>query len=508
MTEYHFQNFCENIKRDGYIYYPVSVNEISQLVQSAAAQNKIIRAVGSSHCTPPVVTSTDETHDFVSLRDFLLDGEQCVVDEVNMKVSVNAGWTGATLYNKINNYNGKRYYLPTQPSLSSFTLAGFTSVSVNGGTLGESIMSDYLTAIEYVDGNGNFITRSDADEDFDMYRILLGAGGILTKLTFKIINIENLEIKSDFVSGTILGPDGKFNPNVLNPYLQESLDHALNPQYYMQRHSFFDIHNNIWIQLEWKESDQNKLTVNIPEAQTLIKLPTDLILSNTLPDYRSDKLLIKTISLAYSQLIADSVKLNSLDASQYWVYGGTRVYFMSYYVPIYDEITGNSFENIYSGFNKIIELRDKYPNFDVDVPFDLRLVKSTSKCKVSPIYSPTTKVYAAIEVICQATNIHLEGDIYSDLIGPNKILYKDIVKRLNDQFEGFMYDIEQHWISLGSKVHFGKMSLFGYNSNGEIRPHNETMIRNILPSNVKSILNSRTFPVFKNKWTNDMLYLP
>ncbi|WP_017815059.1 FAD-binding protein [Paenibacillus shenyangensis] len=154
--------------------YPESIDQLQQLIQN----HKKIKVLGSGH-TFNSVTDTDGV--FVSLRHW---NRMLELNEERSTVTVEAGATYGDLCAQLSETG---YALHNLASLPHITIAGAIATSTHGSGSSNVSLAAAVEGIELIDANGQLHTFNRGDEEFAGVVIHLGALGIITKLTLKVV---------------------------------------------------------------------------------------------------------------------------------------------------------------------------------------------------------------------------------------------------------------------------------------------------------------------------------
>lgn len=493
-----FENWSGNlVNKNVLIKFPKDDSEIKTIIREAKDKNMKIRVAGSCHSQSPTVCDNDETNIIIiSLRDYNIPDGNIKIDHTNMTVTVNAGLKLADLYDELNKYN---YLLHTQTASSAFTIGGIISMPVHGSRLGAGLIPDTVVSLTLIDSNEQNITKTDSDLDFNLYRLNPCLFGILTSVTLQIIKVNNLSASltnyyNVFYDTTNLFKENRFNAIIKN-YIDKCLNPPIQPEYVQM---FVDYHNNTLVSIEWKDDDHEHIVKEeYKESTDVYRVqPLDTLFSTFDKKFRQSKTQLKALGIGSRIAMAYNIESNmNEDRDMFWASTAITVQFLAYYIPVY--IDGQyKIDNLYKAINFVMNKVNEYKTkkFNIDIPGDIRFVTSDSKCLLSPIYKNKESgknVYVVIDLVSSTANISLDSTKISCC---NKDLNKD--------FRQFYYDIEQYWISLGGKVHWGK--LYGFNSpTGD--PFDENFTKNILSNDVKDVLLTKIPDVFKNKFVNNLI---
>lgn len=491
-----FTNWSENIKNSNVkIYYPRLDTEIIDLIAKAKSDSKIVRVVGAGHSQSPAVCNRDEKIMLISLRDYHLTPEDFSVDHRKMTITVNPGWTLGRLYDELNHY---RLFIDTQTASSAFTVGGVVSMPVHGCRLGASFISDSITALILIDSHGNIVRKSDQDSDFDIYRINLGVMGIVISVTLRVHRIDGVKTSINCVRN-VFDSEGKIDRSLLDAKYSEVIK-ACYEDKIKYHHTFLDMHNNKIIMLDWEPGHEPSLCIDFAESQEIPKLEIyRKIHENLIPNYRQNRPYLRFLGTLLTTTIVLSVKLNSLeDQDMFWVYFGSPLYFMSYFIPIHQEGEPIDLSKLYSALEIIMEQVKAANRFNIDFPVDIRFVCS-SRSAASPLRAANGKrmVYLAVEVLCLTTNLKVESSNKTSLIPCNPF------SNGIEEWKDFFSVIEQHWISLGGIPHYAKM--FGFSDSASIRPFDPDTVGRIFSPEVKAKLKPYAQPLFLNSFVNQLL---
>ena len=494
-----FTNWPENIHNDNVIiHYPTNDDEIINILNQARDNNKIIRVVGSSHSTSPAVSNSKEKLSLISLSQYQLMPENLTIDHKELTVRVNAGWTLGKLYDQLNVY---RYFLETQPASSAFTVGGVISMPIHGSRLGASYISDTITEITFIDMSGKRITKTILDNDFNTYRINLGLFGVVISVTFKVNHIKNIKTKVKLYSDVFLA-NGKFNRDIMSDKLNEIIKDCYGTKI-RYNHSFLDMHNNKWLSTDWKPTDQEPgIYIDTKEQEEVTKEKAfEGFHRYIVPHYRENKTYLKLLGATMLGSIYGFIKKNTFeDHDMFWVSTGTRVFFLSYLIPIHTEGDEINLDNLCSALEVIMEHVNTANKFNIDFPIDIRFVCSSNLSLASPIRNQKKTVYMALDLTCAAANLDLSANVKTCKLFD--CMFGMDFKGLNKDFRRYYYEIQEAWKQLGGVPHYAK--LFGFSS-ATGNPFEPAQISNILGPDVKDILRKQAQPLFMNKFVEQLL---
>lgn len=518
-SSYIFKNWSYNINNPNVaIYFPNDDNEIIHLINFAQNNNKILRVVGSKHSQSYTVCNCKENIILVLLKHYK-SSQDIFINHDTMTVTVNAGWHLGELYNHLDLYH---YYLQNQPASPAFTIGGIISLPVHGSRLGESLISDIMTGLRLINSKGMIIEKKETDEDFDVYRLNLGILGIVTHVTLKIHQMNNIKTRIERYDNIFL-ENGKVNVQIVEPHIKKIIQNCFpeqsNAKKIRYHHSFIDFHNNQWLSLNWKSSKKTSSEIiNIPEVINLeetekIKIASEFT-KYIIPHYRSNKEILKNLGKLFQLGTIALIKLNSLlNNDLLWVDLALRVYFMSYFIPIYTEGEPMNFNNLYLALESIYETVKMSKDFNIDLPVDMRFIMSDSNELTSPVYNSKKVVFVGLEILCNSSNINLIKDKKSILpfFIPICTINK---KKLKKDFINFYQKIEESWIKLGGKPHYAKM--FGFSikttknlliNNNKSEIFNPKLMKKIISPHNKKFLLNYSNPIFMNNFIKQLFSL-
>ena len=161
---YHTANLLE----------PSTIAELQQLVKD----HPKIRPIGTRHSFNTIADSTQAQ---VSLHNF----NQIAIDEKARTVTVGAGVRYGDLAPVI---DAKGFALHNLASLPHISVAGATATGTHGSGIHNKNLSSSVSAIEFVDANGDLQTLSRAadGDKFNGAVVNLGLLGVMTKITLDL----------------------------------------------------------------------------------------------------------------------------------------------------------------------------------------------------------------------------------------------------------------------------------------------------------------------------------
>ncbi|MFD1887835.1 FAD-binding protein [Paenibacillus wenxiniae] len=153
---------------------PESVEQLQQLVK----QHTKVKVLGSGH-TFNSVTDTDGV--FISLRHW---NRVLELNEEQGTVTVEGGATYGELCAQLSESG---YALHNLASLPHITIAGAVATSTHGSGSSNVSLAAAVQSLEFIDADGELHIFHTGDDEFPGVVIHLGALGIVTKLTLRIV---------------------------------------------------------------------------------------------------------------------------------------------------------------------------------------------------------------------------------------------------------------------------------------------------------------------------------
>jgi alditol oxidase len=156
------------------IVYPESLEELQDIVRVSQR----VKGLGSRHSFSSIADTRGTLVSFANLSRILH------LDEANQTVTVEAGVT----YGQLCPYLDERgFALPNLASLPHITVVGSCMTGTHGSGVKNGNLSTSVTAIEFLaaDGTVHYVTQED--DTFPGMVVGLGAFGLVTKITLKII---------------------------------------------------------------------------------------------------------------------------------------------------------------------------------------------------------------------------------------------------------------------------------------------------------------------------------
>jgi xylitol oxidase len=156
------------------IVYPETLDELVAIVRSG--QN--VKGLGSRHSFNGVADTRGTLVSFANLNRII------ELDAVNQTVTVEAGVT----YGQLCPYLDERgFALANLASLPHITVVGSCMTGTHGSGVKNANLSSAVTAIEFIAADGTVHSISQDDDNFRGMVVGLGAYGLITKMSLKII---------------------------------------------------------------------------------------------------------------------------------------------------------------------------------------------------------------------------------------------------------------------------------------------------------------------------------
>jgi alditol oxidase len=156
------------------VLYPRSLEEIQEIVRSSQR----VKGLGSRHSFSAVADTTGTLVSFANFNRII------ELDKIGHTVTVEPGVT----YGQLCPYLDERgFALPNLASLPHITVVGSCMTGTHGSGVKNGNLSTSVTAIEFVAADGTVHHITEADESFSGMVVGLGAYGLVTKMTLKVI---------------------------------------------------------------------------------------------------------------------------------------------------------------------------------------------------------------------------------------------------------------------------------------------------------------------------------
>lgn len=192
------------------IIKPRSLGEVMSLVKNRSG-NKI-RVVGTGHSFSPLVVANGQT--IVDMSDYLEGGQKAWRWQKNGQDRVSflpsARWSEVRDALMTSRSPLPRMYMPSTGALASINAVGFVVAGCHGTGWDQPTVSDFITELEFVAGDGSVHILSDETTPAEMTaaRVNLGLLGIVTRVTLKVEKLFKL-LDEEIVVPTenIMGPN-------------------------------------------------------------------------------------------------------------------------------------------------------------------------------------------------------------------------------------------------------------------------------------------------------------
>jgi FAD-linked oxidoreductase len=172
-----------------HIFYPRTETEIVEIIQLATAEEKRIRVVGEGHSFSPLI-ATD--HFIISLK------YMAGIIHIDKENLLATAWAGTSI-NKANTALFKSgLAMINLGDIDVQSLGGATATGTHGTGTSFGNVSTEIVAFTIITANGAILNCSK-DENTDLFiagRVSLGAFGIITKMTFNVVEAYKLEYTS------------------------------------------------------------------------------------------------------------------------------------------------------------------------------------------------------------------------------------------------------------------------------------------------------------------------
>lgn len=421
-----WQNWGKNLTaHPEFICTPQSKDELTNIVKNAIIEKKKIRMLGGGYSWTPVVPTNDWIIDMSKLNKILS------VDTVKNQVTVEAGMRVGDLSLAL---AGEEFDLDDKPippvvnpnNALSFetetvipwiTVGGAVALGCHGTGYNMGTYSDQVVAMEMLLANGTwrtFSVETDGEEMMNAMRVNLGALGIIYSVTFQCVprfNLQAVDSRAD---------------------MKETI---ANIQQLVTSHDYvevfwFPFNQNCWIKT-WDKTDK-------PITQSEIKWGWDelkvFLEINSFGIYLMDSLNKNSWLTPYIMKL-----LSGLMPTQSVVAVSAQVFhYQLFYMPVWDmsyciNIPNNDFTLVQKAWMQVvkrIEAAQKQGQYPQNMVLHTRYIKN-SNAYLSPA--------SGEDHTCCIEILTFTGD-----------------DRPIAQYEDYFKQIEQDWIELGGKPHWGK----------------------------------------------------
>lgn len=174
------------------ILVPQSRDDLVEIVRTARQWGKRIRVCGEGHTFSALVPTDDFLVDVRDLRRVELDREHADGPRVRIESGASVAEVDAVL-------QAAGLVIPTNVVLSSVRYGGLIATGCHGSGLHLPPLSDYVVAMDVVDGRGQIRTLSDRTigaEAMDAARLGFGLFGIIHSITLRaepIFNVHHVD---------------------------------------------------------------------------------------------------------------------------------------------------------------------------------------------------------------------------------------------------------------------------------------------------------------------------
>ena len=157
---------------------PRNTKDIVRIVQLAREQKKKIRVIGAGHSFSPLVATNQ------ILLDLKYMNQLISVDKDALTATFEAGASISKLTEELWQHG---LALSNQGDINHQTLAGAVSTGTHGTGINFGSISSFVTAIEFVDGNGDLhnVTTDSPNDLLHAVQVQIGVLGVLTKITVR-----------------------------------------------------------------------------------------------------------------------------------------------------------------------------------------------------------------------------------------------------------------------------------------------------------------------------------
>lgn len=185
---YRFENWSKTLAcRPASYCQPHSTEAVAELVKAAAAAGKRVRTVGAGHSFSPLVLTRDVLVNLDNMQSIL------TVEADEMQVTVQAGVRLKNLIRGLRELDPP-LALANLGSVTEQSIAGAAATATHGTGVRFGALSTQIEHLKLVTGTGEIITI-DSGERLQAARVSLGALGIATEVTLKVVPLYDLESK-------------------------------------------------------------------------------------------------------------------------------------------------------------------------------------------------------------------------------------------------------------------------------------------------------------------------
>jgi len=180
------------------IVNPTSVEEIQSIVVNARKNGFGVKPYGSAHSWSDIALPSSDSLDISGIPtkwiSMSLDN-LCRILHVDLQkklVTVQAGIRLKDLYEQLELYG---LSMPNSGSIAEQSIAGAFATGTHGTGRALKILASTVISLKIVDGNGEFLTVSEKENEhlFKACLVHLGCLGIVTEYTLQVVDAFNLE---------------------------------------------------------------------------------------------------------------------------------------------------------------------------------------------------------------------------------------------------------------------------------------------------------------------------
>ena len=162
------------------VHFPSSENELVAIVRFAQAAKRHVKSVGSGHSFTAIAVADDILVDLRNYCEFL------EVSADRTCVTVQSGIVLADLNERLHR---EGLAMPNLGDVTYQTIAGALSTSTHGTGQGRTGLAAQVVGFRLIDSGGNVLQCSEHENDevFHVGRVGLGALGVLSTLTMRVV---------------------------------------------------------------------------------------------------------------------------------------------------------------------------------------------------------------------------------------------------------------------------------------------------------------------------------
>jgi L-gulono-1,4-lactone dehydrogenase len=162
------------------VHFPSSENELVAIVRFAQAAKRRVKLVGSGHSFTAIAVADDI---LVDLRNY------CEFLEVSTDRTCVTVQSGIVLANLNERLHREGLAMPNLGDVTYQTIAGALSTSTHGTGQGRTGLAAQVVGFRLIDSGGNVLQCSEHENDevFHVGRVGLGALGVLSTLTVRVV---------------------------------------------------------------------------------------------------------------------------------------------------------------------------------------------------------------------------------------------------------------------------------------------------------------------------------